>query len=456
LGATGLFASNGVPIPDPPPTDPCEPLELAAKSCAPWDDCLPLTCDCDGAPFKVPALDHDSCRLTERCLVGVSCPAICAKRMAVVELTTEIFVCFFNGSCRSNADCAAPAKPHCLLPLAGWTGHCTSRQAGDDCYSDADCAGVCVARAGGGRWCQDRSSGSPCNRHDQCRPHDITGVATCILPDGGYAGVCSDGTNGGRCATSEQCLPGYACVQTYEPVCSSRSKGAPCAVDADCSHGYCVGYPGSMGTCDNGEAGDSCVEPGDCRVPACSLAGKCTGGGNRAPCTQDSQCASQRCTLNTAPDVFGGECTDGKAGSPCRDNAHCNAGLPCRGGTCIEPQGLGASCEQDVQCLTGKCAGALVPVSGVCTSGERGQRCSGTAQCAPGLHCVRLDRPPPLGVCVAGAAGDPCLTGADCNSGTCLNPGGENLPGCYPAADLTSCANGQGACVTGACLHVCL
>jgi hypothetical protein len=451
-GVTGLVAGNGVPIPDPPLKEPCAALGIAAKSCAPGDACPALTCDCPAGPRMIPILD--SCLYTHRCLVGVSCPAVCAAGM---EVSDQLFVCLFAGSCKSNADCTDPASPRCLLAPADTNGHCTSLQTGSDCYRDSDCGAVCVATTGGPRWCQNKMSGSPCNRDDQCQPGDVAGVGGCILPDGQYAGACTDGHNGAPCHTSDQCLPGYACVgvQDFFGTCSSRTKGAPCAVDADCFQGFCI--TDGPGKCDSGEPGATCAEPADCRVPSC-FEQKCTGGATGAPCNQDSQCATKKCTQNSGVTGPVGQCTDGKAGSACEgsNTNQCEAGLHCLPGSpgkCAPPGGVGTPCARDVDCLTQKCGGLPNGPAGlaICTEGKLGQRCRESAQCDPGLHCVSNGF---AGVCVAGQVGDPCALAVDCDSGQCPDRGGALPTFCYGFADLAPCANGD-VCVASICFPTC-
>jgi hypothetical protein len=456
---TGLVASNGVPIPDPPLKDPCAALGVAVASCGALDTCPPLTCDCGGVPKEIEV--SGSCGFSRHCLTAVSCAAVCA----IPDLGASALPgCVYPGVCKGDVDCTDPGTPSCLLAPADTSGICVSRKGGSACYRDSDCvSSVCVAIPGGNRFCQDAGvKGSICNRDDQC-PVVTAGVgkSACIIPDGEFYGPCTDGTNGAPCLAGDDCVPGDTCAQLvpggFGGQCTSGAQGAPCAVDADCDQGVCIGQPSTWGTCQTGEVGSTCRSASDCHTGFC-VASKCTTGTNGSTCISDTDCAMHVCASLGA--AMPGQCTDGQQGSPCWgvDGKQCQAGLICQGmtfpGACLVPGIVGAPCQSDGDCMAGKCGGVPQgpPGLALCTEGKRGQRCRDTSQCDPGLQCISNGL---SGVCVAGAPGDPCHTPADCMHGMCMDRPGTRPSMCNAGtADLTPCGM-LGMCVAESCLPVC-
>jgi hypothetical protein len=170
-----------------------------------------------------------------------------------------------------------------------------------------------------------------------------------------------------------------------------------------------------------------------------------------APCTDDEQCASDFCVVDSASSCGAGTCCPGTCapsytwptlGQPCKRaigcmNAHCTAGPNGTDGTCQPFLAPGAACDLAVggcppptNCLDGACLGP-VPHGGDCskvfncadlrdfcdpttmkcvTNPGVGATCK--ASCLPNARCDATSH-----TCVARASGDPCTAPEDCLAG---------------------------------------
>ncbi|MCS6799853.1 MAG: trypsin-like serine protease [Myxococcota bacterium] len=257
--------------------------------------------------------------------------------------------------------------------------------------------------------------------------------------------------------------------------------GSPCTM-----HQQCIGL-----NCESTPVGDICTQPCDplrptlgcpmglycARIDGCEgrcLPGEPGMGGNDAPCTRDTDCASLHCA----------DPGDGRRRclTPCRGDAGtCLAGEVCAAppgacGGCVPAgivagaRGLGEGCLSDTECQSGECL--RDGDARYCT-----RPCGSDADCGRGHHCraglarcVRGEREGVGGACLQNEdceEGDICVTRgevrwctpfcggeADCPEDfTCTPAGGAMV--CAPDRRLVGepCASGE-ECISTLCVDV--
>ncbi len=269
------------------------------------------------------------------------------------------------------------------------------------CTVDADCADAsactvnerCVAGSCivDVRSCDD---GNPCT-DDIC---DCT--VGCI-----NAPICNDGFT----CTTDTCNPStLECTHTF-------NDGA---CDGECSTGTCVADPDS-----------TTIDP----VTGCMLTSTSADG---TPCTPDaSSCTDDECLAGACSHPVKSD------GSSCDDGNACTTGDQCSGGQC---SGSGPVCTALDQCHD---AGVCDAQSGLCSNPPK----ASGAGCDDGDGCTQTDQCDGAGACVGAnpvvcTALDQCHVAGTCDPGpgTCSNP---------PAADGTSCDDGNECTLTDACTN---
>lgn len=194
-------------------------------------------------------------------------------------------------------------------------------------------------------------------------------------------------SDGQRCLSGGQCKSGE-CDASICFTPASKNMGAACLVNGQCKTGKCSSLDGiTAGVC-------VCDADSDCGSGEYCNAGVADIGknvcksklGNGALCTQDHQCAANRCktgfcsaesSVNMGGDCrFDDECREGKCSSPvggatkgkcvCTQDSHCGAGRYCNEGVdigvadigknvCKDKLANGKACTKDHQCASGEC-----------------------------------------------------------------------------------------------------
>jgi hypothetical protein len=173
-----------------------------------------------------------------------------------------------------------------------------------------------------------------------------------------------------------------------------------CAADTDCCSGRC-----NQGIC------QTCKSDPDCADSAYCIEGTCVRPPG-APCTQNSQCASDDCR----PD--GCFCAWPPGGKYCRTNAECCVGA-CVSNRC-EYVPHGGMCQRDDDCSGELCK------DGICACLPAGVPAVGDPF---GSCCSRQGS---LGSCVA-VAGEACTNlEPDCYGGSCIHVGSPLQPSSNP------------------------
>jgi hypothetical protein len=278
--------------------------------------------------------------------------------------------------------------------------------------------------------CQPRREvGEACTNDQDCKSDNCSAyLGVCRVP---VWSVC----------TADNC--DYCTTSTNGTVFCARACGDNINSNV-CGGGYCISGH-CYTTCDTCPL-DQCTTLTDinyqsyryCKCQDCTV--------STAPrplgieCSQDSACASsnclhnfcsQRCSSDTDCSAAGLVCaqlsctgsTTNDCGSLClhpcdadgtckTHGGNCNA-LPTPAGATISAcdirEDIGASCQDNDNCLSGRCINlACAPANGL----ANGSPCARPSDCAS-ANCIN-------GECLGKAMiGDPCTTSADCSVGTC-------------------------------------
>lgn len=202
-------------------------------------------------------------------------------------------------------------------------------------------------------------------------------------------------TNNGICIpscdqTNDRCPPGMACVKGLGGVlgaagrsaCLTGWRGLPCRDDSECFEGRCLELASGLHTCSFTCAEADAAGPFGCDILdgypiagfggldfECDSAGMCAPlGAVGAPCNEGMPCHPEIACLNDT----GGVCT-----TTCQTRAQCvietvdadqeREAVYCApittptGGSllfCLNQRPLGATCESNGQCSTGRCTAA--------------------------------------------------------------------------------------------------
>ncbi|GAB5548507.1 MAG: hypothetical protein SangKO_082670 [Sandaracinaceae bacterium] len=283
--------------------------------------------------------------------------------------------------CSDSSQCGG-ASDYCLGYPDG-AGYC-----GRACGSDADCGGDRCVSTSAGRQCIRVSGSTPscagtapggCTNDGDCAADQICSGGSCVARPTGGTGL------GEACTSDDACNSGLCLAGTCTQSCDWLNPGGSCPggfyCDADastsCDVGYCVrGGAGAGGlgdactsdtdcgtlVCDGGVCAQSCIPDGAATCPAgyaCAIGalpcrGTCRRSG--APgdgCEVNDDCTSGICAAR-GDDSFCTElCTDEM---PCPDRFTCT---PVGESTSVcvpDFGGLGTSCEDNGECLSGICA----------------------------------------------------------------------------------------------------
>ncbi len=298
----------------------------------------------------------------------------------VAVVVTKVTIRVLPSQC-GDLGAACCADRRCTLGRCSPDDLCDLGVGGDRCDATSSCAGG--APCGGDGYCHDTLQ--PCTSQEHCTP-------------------------------TERC-DGGICVQDRLRCSSDTECSAVMPTDAP----YC----GPLGRCQPGQLSDPCADPGDCAASSTycdSSLALCwrLDTPTDEVCTSDAECAPFVCGVL-------GRCTT--LNGPCAEDADCNTGFYCLGGTCTYRQPA---------CTTCMMAGtACHPVYGSCAP-----TCSSSLSCG-GSACSAW------GVC-GGPNGAPCMDNAQCDSGFCSGTCRPSEPIGYPCSSASEC-NGIACGPEGGC-----
>lgn len=206
--------------------------------------------------------------------------------------------------------------------------------------------------------------------------------------------------------------------------------------------GTCAGGTPQNGACNSLETGSlalgaSCVADAQCASGECSAGGESSDGGTTLcgtclpPIVLGQSCAATQSCDPTAACTSGEDptcvaITFGGVGVACDGNeTQCDRGLYCDSltGTCAEPGGAGAACNEDEACtpplVCPPMGGSSTSWPSTCQSpGAAGAPCASDSDCASGLGCEPGTSQECATVSWAGA-GQPCSATIRCLVGNC-------------------------------------
>jgi len=270
---------------------------LAAKDCAPGENCVANKCvPKGGGPTTLP----EHCKNGQK--DGDESAADCGG---------SCYPCPSGSDCGKAADCASQV--------------CTASKCQEATCSDGVRNGSETGTDCGGPNCAACPPAQPCNGPTDCTT-GICKASICV------DATCADGQQNGK-ETDVDCGGGTC------PACDGANKG--CLIGGDCTSGVCTAYSCALPTCTDGvkngkETGQDCGGT-DCK--ACS---------NGKGCTAPADCVSKVCSSGTC---VAGSCTDTVKNGNETD-------VDCGGADCAKCAG-GKACTAPADCATGSCVGNL-------------------------------------------------------------------------------------------------
>lgn len=237
--------------------------------------------------------------------------------------------------------------------------------------------------------------------------------------------------------TGAQCSPSLDDLTTF-PVCIGNST---CDLAED--------TPVCKADAKLGTLGATCVANDDCYSEHC-VSGKCNQNFSPGtPCKGDNECWFIDANANNITSCANGKCVGLALGANCTNDRSCFPNA-CFNATCVVPQGVGATCVENEDCLQSlycnstKCS-AFVPAGASCRPSDT---CAGDNICVPTnadtteFKCVQA---------FTQSAGSFCLTDMQCAEGLRCND--DDTPKCeaisgkssFSSCDLTS----TNTCPTG-------
>ncbi|CAJ1968014.1 unnamed protein product [Cylindrotheca closterium] len=355
--------------------------------CASDGFCVPRACDSNfscgsGKCVHNVCKDWDHGAADEDCDDNQDCvyPLVCAADGTCAAAKLAGAACETNSICESGK---------CVHNVCKDSDHGDSGDACDDLYDCSyglECAsdGTCVPSA--------------CDSNFSC------GSGKCVH------NVCKDWDHGAAdedCDDSEDCM--YPLVCAADGTCAAaKLAGAECEVNSICESGKCV-----HNVCkdwDHGDSGDACDDASDCSYDM-----ECESDGTCVPrvCDSNYSCGSGKCVHNVCKDW-----EHGAADEDCDDSQDCMYPLVCAAdGTCAAAKLVGAACETNSICESGKC------VHNVCKDwdhGDSGDACDDASDCDSwdswnNLKCA------PDGICRPQLAGADCDSNDQCYSDKCVH-----------------------------------
>jgi hypothetical protein len=357
--------------------EPCSSPDEGIKGSYGCRDNVPIACDAADPTYCTDCGCPDA---TERCEPGVGCQ----PKRQVGE------VCRDNSDCKSDncstylgvcrvpvfSQCDANNCDRCVTDTVNGSIYCTR-----SCNGDTDCnGGYCLGYGYDGSYVCQR----PCSActSDTCNQTNSGSTRFCDCPS--CVEKSAPRPLGTRCENSGQCSSGV-CYATY--YLDKDSLGHPqvipertlctksCYADLDC-----------------GESGLVCA-----LLPCHGDDGSMCGALCLHPCDADGSCSSVGGRCRSLPKPTGETAT-----------------------VCDFRDEVGAHCECNEECLSGRCTNA---------------QCVGTLGAANGTSCKQISDCQSAS-CVNGTCkgtslvGDPCTVSADCAVGTCCSSNSKCATGC--------------------------
>jgi hypothetical protein len=323
--------------------------------------------------------------LSGQCVEGVCCDGACMGACRSCALPSSM------GRCTSLAVGAVDIKSVC------------SDQGATTCGTNGKCDG-----SGG---CQKYKEGTQC-APESCASNVYTPPSTCSatgqctppdsLPCSPY--VCNGNACFNACATDQNCVTPNVCNDNS---CGKKMRGASCSDSTECQSTFCAqgvccdtacagactscALGTTRGTCTNAPAGspDQSTKCADAGGASCGQNGKCDGSGacQKYPlgtACKDSKCPAQTtmftpgstcdgagsCVTPPASSCFPFQCGAAVCKAACTADADCALPAVCIGGSC-GLKGLGKTCGDGMECLSGFCAQGVccnTACSGICAS----------------------------------------------------------------------------------------
>ena len=283
------------------------------------------------------------------------------------DCVTYGLTCYVTNSAAGTGICSRGCKTE--TDCGGGLAHCNSVQGElictlprycDPCTTEQDCgasAPTCVKDTAGNGFCSNTCTVNQdaCAPGALCRKFGPKVDEFACMPAGG---TCSgDGGQCSPCKTDGDCSPDHACFQADangERFCS-RGCNPAASGNSGCEEGYqCVKY-GEKGVCYK-------VIDGKPR-PSCSAGTK----GFCDPCTDDWQCASNRCATKNDKRfcVQPTPCNKDKEGEDCPLGGVATFCVPSSSGNiCAPPPAF--NCHGYMACFSHPCGPSEQCVNGIC------------------------------------------------------------------------------------------
>jgi hypothetical protein len=238
--------------------------------------------------------------------------------------------------------------------------------------------------------------------------------------------------NGGTCWGDEECVGGLCVNPDCGGTCTPFAfPGGACVAGGGTPDMTCdpsVQFCSGDGTCFRKETqGGPCASDDQCLFALVCAAGKCddpprvargNACGGTLPCADGLYCSASGICLPLVVD-----------GQPCTQKDACQPGTACVAGTCTAWLDIGAACMPDAVSPLGGCPATQTCTSGACTSNVKLSagplaKCTSDADCDAGLHCVAAGYCDYVGGVNAGCTSDSdCASNLQCLDGACHTPG---------------------------------
>ncbi len=232
-------------------------------------------------------------------------------------------------------------------------------------------------------------------------------------------------------AVDSSVTPGDAVADAADATVCAGDEGCPCTQDTDCKSEKCIDKSGTK-TC-----GPVC-KPTDPPTEVCDgVDNDCNGKTDESTCNDSNPCTVDLCNASspTAPDTT---CTHTAAvdGTVCEDGSKCTEKDACAAGSCV---GSTVNCDDNNPCTDDACDMAVG-----CSNTNNTKGCDDKEPCTSGDTCT-------AGACVSGKPtqcddGNPCTDDA-CNLGQGCTAT-DNTKACD---DGSKCTDGD-TCKAGSCV----
>jgi hypothetical protein len=423
-------------------------------TCSKDGDCA-LTAFCNAGVCQSKRANGVSCKnlgnsacTSGFCVDGVCCNSACSGQCQACDVATSVGTCTpvvgkphgSRPACNTDGSvcagtCDGTVATGCSYPGQSTecrTPSCSANTASLAAYCDG--AGTCPAsqtQPCAPFLCGPTECAGNCKTDDDCASTARCAGGVCVTksPDGT---PCSTGDT---CA-SHECVDGVCCHTDCKgqcEACDEPGQAGTCVPVSGVPRGNraaCAGSGDCVGSCD-GQNAASCAYPGSgttCRQPACekgraTLGAFCNGAGECPP-EEDLDCASASCQ--------GALCAPSDQQPSCASDADCSGVTEyCAAGVCVPKKDNGAHCNTANECSSSYC------VDGLCCNAYCVGQCEACDVAGSEGTCTPVTGPP-HGSRRACATEDPDC-GGQCDG---TNRNGCTYPGAEKSCRTASCANG--------------